>query len=238
MNSTPPSPRSARYPSWEPDYRRAYCIRTATPEKLKRRREYNRQRSASKKEHIRAVRKASFEAHPERREAQKAKQQAWYQANKKRLAALAKINRLKNRAKIAASKRDYYQRNREVIRKYHHRRYHARPEHWIKKTAEWTAKNRARVAAYRRNRYNTNPEARRRRILSAKKWQTGDRASGRERVRQKDRRTRHRVNITNQHVRELLAKRSSIPAKNFPQSLVELKKAEIRLKRKLEQNHE
>lgn len=227
----------AKYPSWEPEYQRAYRQRTETPEKAARQRAYKQKWSSTRKEHIQATRKSFYAKHPEKYEAKKSKQRDWYLANKQRHATKGRIYRLKNKDKIKAQKRAYYRSNFSKISEYHRRRYRANPKHWIRKTAEWTNANRAYVNAYHRHRYKTEPEYRKRITATNMKWYVTKRDAAVYRARQKEQRKQERQRITDKYARGLLARRSALKPKHLPQPLVELKKAEMRLKHEL-QNHQ
>lgn len=224
----------AKYPSWEPQYQREYRQRTMTPEKLARKRAYKQEWSKTRKAHIRATRKKFYVIHPEKYEAKKAKQRQWYIANRKRHATKARIYRLKNKDKIKAQKRVHYLRNFAEISEYCRRRYRANPKHWIGKTTEWVNANRAYVTAYRKHRYKTDPEYRRRIIKTNLKWYATKRDANASNARQRQKRALERHRITDKYVREVLAKHSNLNPRDFPQALVELKKAEIRLKKEIQ----
>lgn len=229
---------SARYPSWDREYQRAYRERSDTPEKRAARKAKQKAWREANREQIYARRKAALESNPERHEAQKAKQREWYESNKPRHLAKTSIYRVKNSAKIKATKRDHYQRNSVRISESCMRRYWANRKERIRKVAEWQAANRPYMRAYRRHKYKTDPEYRRRHNLLVRKWQAIDKASGKTNLRQRIRRKKRMDGLTDQYVREVLAKNSIVKARDFPQELVELKRAEIRLKQQLKQKHE
>lgn len=185
------------------------------------------------KEYQRRKRSEFFAANPGKHAKRLAYARAHYRSNKKRHLLVCKLYRLRNSAAQKEKKRKYYLKNRERISSYSKRRYSENREKRIAKTNEWRARNWEYVKRYRRHRYKTDGGYRMNYIRNYQRRAWKD---GRAKQWQRNSRKRKRQMITNAYAREMLTKHSNLSAKDFPPELVELKKAQLRLKQELETN--
>lgn len=139
---------------------------------------------------------------------------------------------IKNKEHLIGSAKDYYKKNKIACREYAIKHYEENKESILKQQKEYrkTDEGRAVTANTVRKYQQDNKD----RIKShRRKWVEKNRAAiNRRDVIKND---NHKLNITDKYVKDLIRANSSIKPTCIPQSLIDLKRLQIQIQRKLKE---